>query len=82
MLRAVGDLTREQGFAPSLREIAGRVGLKSPTVARYHLQRLTAAELAVWTPTACRTARLTPNGARHLTEGTCADPRRAEGREP
>ena len=40
ILQFVNDFVRENGFAPSVREIAGAVGLRSTATVSYHLQQL------------------------------------------
>ena len=40
ILQFVNDFVRENGFAPSVREIGGAVGLRSTATVSYHLQQL------------------------------------------
>nr|WP_280157308.1 hypothetical protein [Bacillus licheniformis]MDH3166099.1 hypothetical protein [Bacillus licheniformis] len=40
ILEAIDELTKEKGFPPSVREIGERVGLKSSSTTKGHLDRL------------------------------------------
>lgn len=56
VLLAVLDLTAEQGYPPTVREIGDRVGI-SLAVAQFHLARLRADGLVTWEPGQSRTLR-------------------------
>ena len=49
-------MIREQGYAPSVREIGKAVGLKSPSTVHFHLQKLEEAGL-IEKPSPCRPSR-------------------------
>ncbi|MGI6834813.1 hypothetical protein RY280_16470 [Bacillus paralicheniformis] len=48
ILEAIDELTKEKGFPPSVREIGERVGLKSSSTAKGHLDRLRKKGLVDW----------------------------------
>ncbi|WEH29077.1 hypothetical protein [Streptomyces sp. AM 3-1-1] len=81
ILVAVEVMTREGGKAPSVREIAGAVGLASPASAQHHIGRLV--EKGYLTRSATRGWRclvLTPLGTQAIAERE--SPTNAETREP
>ncbi|MEK5503261.1 MULTISPECIES: LexA family protein [Bacillus] len=48
ILEAIDKLTKEKGFPPTVREIGDRVGLKSSSTTKGHLDRLRAKGLVDW----------------------------------
>lgn len=48
ILGAIDELTNEKGFPPSVREISERVGLKSSSTTKGHLDRLRKKGLVDW----------------------------------
>ncbi|MEW2350363.1 hypothetical protein AB0904_22145 [Streptomyces sp. NPDC006684] len=81
ILRAVDVMTREGGKSPSVREIAGAVGLASPATAQHHIDRLVAK--GYLTRSATRKWRclvLTPLGTKAIAE--MESPNNAATREP
>ena len=58
ILQFVRDFLRERHYAPSMREIAGGVGLKSVSTVAYHLKQLRAQGLLESDPTRSRALRV------------------------
>lgn len=68
VLAAIAALTAELGYAPSLREIAARVGLGVSTTA-YHVEELTEAGAITRKPHTPRSITLTnPEGDQHVQQ--------------
>ncbi|MGN9866688.1 transcriptional regulator [Bacillus swezeyi] len=47
-MRSIDELTKQKGFPPSVREIGDRVGLKSSSTTKGHLDRLRKKGLVDW----------------------------------
>jgi repressor LexA len=58
VLAALERLLARDGFPPTLRELAGEVGLRSPSSALHHVEVLEAAELIERRPACPRAVRL------------------------
>ncbi|ETB71194.1 transcriptional regulator [Bacillus sp. CPSM8] len=58
ILEAIDELTKEKGFPPSVREIGERVGLKSSSTTKGHLDRLRKKGLVDWEEGKTRTLHL------------------------
>ena len=58
ILEAIDELTKEKGFPPSIREISERVGLKSSSTTKGHLDRLRKKGFVEWEEGKPRTLHL------------------------
>ena len=63
LLLAIAVFTRQHGYAPTLRELAWLVGMRTPSAVRWQLDRLKAAGLVTWCDGKARTIRLTGKAA-------------------
>ncbi len=70
ILQFIGDYLADNGCAPSDRDIAKGVGLKSGSSAHYHLQILRDAGFVTYEEGAPRTVRLVPPPSRGTADGT------------
>ncbi|MFT8709687.1 MAG: helix-turn-helix domain-containing protein [Sporolactobacillus sp.] len=57
---AIDKLTKENGYAPTMREIAEEVGLKSPSTVYGHMKKLREEGRISFEPKQVRTARVAP----------------------
>jgi repressor LexA len=57
---AIDKLTKERGYAPSVREIANEVGLKSSSTVYGHMERLKDSGRIDFEPKHVRTVRIVP----------------------
>lgn len=57
VLNAISDLTAELGYAPTIREVGARVGLRSSSTVHTHVANLTSMGLVAHNPTKSRTLR-------------------------
>jgi repressor LexA len=55
ILRAIEEHTRAHGYAPSLRELADAIGVKSVDTAAYHVRRMVVLGLVTQAPGKART---------------------------
>lgn len=58
IVEAITRLTLENGYAPSIREIASDVGLSSPDTVAHHLVALRDKGLVTWRPGLSRTLKV------------------------
>ena len=63
MLYAIEAFTRTNGCAPTLRELAALIGMRTPSAVRFQLDRLRDAGLVDWQDGKARTLRLTGKAA-------------------
>lgn len=55
----IRDFTQHYGYAPTIRELAERVGLASTSAVHHHLRALAKAGRITYTPTTARSLRIT-----------------------
>jgi SOS-response transcriptional repressor LexA len=71
IIEVIADYTREYGYAPSIREIAERVGLASTAATHYWIKRLLAEGRLLGDYATARSLRVVPPS---IPEGTCQRP--------
>lgn len=58
MIDLITEMTRLHGHAPTIREIAKAMGIKSPDTVKFHLDKLREAGRVTWLDGASRTLRV------------------------
>lgn len=58
VLKAIEEITKEKGYPPTVREIGDRVGLKSSSATKGHLDRLKRDGFVTWEERQPRTIRV------------------------
>lgn len=66
VLRAIRDMTKARGFAPSIRELAAELDVRSTNTVADHLRALLAKEFVKRCPKSARTLALTESGLKQL----------------
>lgn len=58
LLRAIGRLTNEQGYPPTIRELVDAMGYTTPNAVAQHLRLLQRKGWVIWEPGKSRTLRV------------------------
>lgn len=58
LLRAIGRLTNEQGYPPTIRELVDAMGYSTPNAVAQHLRLLHRKGWVIWEPGKSRTLRV------------------------
>lgn len=66
LLRALERLSRENGYTPSVRELAEALGVSSTNSVASLIEALAEEGLVLRTPGRCRSLRLSEEGQKHL----------------
>lgn len=58
ILQAIERLSAEQGYPPSLRELAEAIGVSAPSIVHWHLRKMLQEGTVSWKPRQPRTLRV------------------------